>query len=260
MGRGAPGAFAIVAAISLSATRALAASDSDQCIDANSKAQLLRREGKLESARTQLALCLSAGCPPPVRQDCAEQLDETGQLYLHQILQGVVRMRALIDDLLAYARVGAEAGATEPVSCVDVMCTVTEALSLSIAASGAELVVGELPTVSGPSGDLFQLFSNLVGNALKFVAPGERPHVEVDARWERDSWHFTVSDNGIGIEPQNRERVFRMFKRLHPVHAYEGTGIGLAICEKVVQRRHGRIWIDGAPGGGSVVHFTLPSV
>jgi light-regulated signal transduction histidine kinase (bacteriophytochrome) len=170
-----------------------------------------------------------------------------------------VRMRALIDDLIAFSRAGAQTTTAEPVDCAGVMRTVTEALSLTVVNTGAEVTVGELPVVSGPSGDLFQLFSNLVGNALKFVAAGVRPRVAVDADAEEEGWHFAVTDNGVGIAPDKRDRVFRMFQRLHPADAYDGTGIGLAICQKVVQRRGGRIWIEAAAGGGTAVHFTLPA-
>ena len=228
--------------------------------------QLVRSNTELE----QLASVLSHDLNEPLRvvggfarllaEDCADHLDDTGRAYVHHITQGVFRMRALIDDLISYARVGADTTTSEPVDCGAVMRAVADALSLTVANTGAELTVGELPVVGGPGGDLFQLFSNLVGNALRFVAAGVRPLVAVDAHAEGDGWHFTVRDNGIGIDPDRRERVFRMFQRLHPSDAYDGTGIGLAICRKVVQGRGGRIWIEGAPQGGSVVHFTLPAL
>lgn len=226
--------------------------------------QLLRSNHELQ----ELASVLSHDLNEPLRviggfarlltEDWADRLDHEGRLYLRQIVEGAARMRALIDDLLCYARVGVEPGSPEPVDCAAVMRAVADALSLTIERTGAELIVGELPTVSGPGGDLFQLFQNIVGNALKFVAGGVSPRVEVAACARDAEWHFTVTDNGIGIAPRDRERVFRMFQRLHPADAYEGTGIGLAICEKVVHRRGGRIWLDGSPAGGSVVHFTVP--
>ena len=228
--------------------------------------QLVRTNAELE----QLASVLSHDLNEPLRvvagfarllaEDCSDHLDDTGQAYLHHITLGVIRMRALIDDLIAYARVGADTTTGEPVDCGAVMRAVADALSLTLANTDAELSVGDLPLVGGPGGDLYQLFSNLVGNALKFVAAGVRPRVAVDSRAEDDRWHFTVTDNGIGIDPARRERVFRMFQRLHPADTYDGTGIGLAICQKVVERRGGRIWIEGAPQGGSVVHFTLPAL
>ena len=228
--------------------------------------QLVRTNAELE----QLASVLSHDLNEPLRvvagfarllaEDCADHLDDTGRSYLHHITQGVIRMRALIDDLIAYARVGADTSTSEPVDCGAVMRAVADALSLTIANRDAELSVGDLPVVGGPGGDLFQLFSNLVGNALKFVAAEVRPRVAVDCHAEGDRWHFTVADNGIGIDPARRERVFRMFQRLHPADTYDGTGIGLAICQKVVERRGGRIWIEGAPQRGSVVHFTLPAL
>ncbi|HVS44159.1 MAG TPA: ATP-binding protein, partial [Candidatus Dormibacteraeota bacterium] len=228
--------------------------------------QLVRTNAELE----QLASVLSHDLNEPLRvvagfarllaEDCSDHLDDTGQAYLHHITLGVNRMRALIDDLIAYARVGADTTTGEPVDCGAVMRAVADALSLTLANTDAELSVGDLPVVGGPGGDLYQLFSNLVGNALKFVAAGVRPRVAVDSRAEDDRWHFTVTDNGIGIDPARRERVFRMFQRLHPADTYDGTGIGLAICQKVVERRGGRIWIEGAPQGGSVVHFTLPAL
>ncbi len=145
-----------------------------------------------------------------------------------------------------------------------VVARVLETLGNRIDPSGARFSVGFLPTVAGDSGQLESLFQNLLGNALKYQPPGQRPMITLDARWEAPHWHLTVADNGIGIAPRHAERVFVIFQRLHRGDAYEGTGIGLAVCRKIVQRHGGRIWVPGADvdtgnGTGSVFHIKLPA-
>jgi light-regulated signal transduction histidine kinase (bacteriophytochrome) len=185
-------------------------------------------------------------------------LDDTGRKYLGLVTRGAERLKTLIDDLLVFSRLNS---VQEPLRPLDVREPVREALSrltASIEASGARVEVGELPTLPGDEGELTQLFQNLIGNAVKFRRPDAPPVVRIDAREEGDLWHFRVSDNGIGIEPQYVERVFELFQRLHLRDRYEGTGLGLSIVRKIVERHGGRVWLESEPGVGTTVHFTLP--
>ena len=133
-----------------------------------------------------------------------------------------------------------------------------ENLQTSIQESAAEITHGELPTVRADGTQLAQLFQNLIGNALKFRGEAP-PKIRVDARREHDSWHFSVRDNGIGIDSKDQDRIFLIFQRLHRRQQYPGTGIGLAICKRIVDRHAGRIWVESDPGQGATFHFALPT-
>jgi light-regulated signal transduction histidine kinase (bacteriophytochrome) len=163
----------------------------------------------------------------------------------------------LIQDLLAYSRVDRQGKSFTPTDCNEVMRRVLMNLKVAIDESGAKVSSDPLPTVSGDAVQLMQLFQNLVGNAIKFRRDSQ-PRVHVGAQAEGDLWHFTVKDNGIGIAPENFERVFALFQRLHTRQKYPGTGIGLAICQKIVERHGGRIWIASELGQGTTFHFTVP--
>jgi light-regulated signal transduction histidine kinase (bacteriophytochrome) len=164
-------------------------------------------------------------------------------------------MSALLDGLLAYSRVGR----IEEWRIIDVsalVAEVLEGLGEQIADSDGEVVAEGLPTVEGDWVQLAQLFQNLIANALKFRGEAP-PRVEISADREGDAWRFRVADNGIGIDPRNRDRVFEMFQRLHTRDAYPGTGVGLAIARKIVERHGGRIWVEPGPERGTVFHFTI---
>ena len=162
-------------------------------------------------------------------------------------------MRVLVDDLLAYARVGHSGRRPEPVDAAAVIHRLAPA-----AAPQAELHVGRLPVIQARPRELEQLLGNLMGNAAKFVAPGVRAVIDVSAAREGDCWRFEVADNGIGVPPPLADRIFGMFQRLQRADDYPGTGIGLAICHKVVAAAGGRIWVQPRDGGGSVFAFTWP--
>jgi len=173
-------------------------------------------------------------------------------------VDGASRMGALINDLLAYSRLGAKGPELAPTSCEEALKRALANLQASIADSHAEVTHTALPLVTGDQSQLTQLFQNLIGNALKFRA-SRPPRVQVWAEQQDGHWAFGVSDNGIGIEPQYAEKIFTVFQRLHTREEYPGTGIGLALCKKIVERHGGKIWVESQPGQGSTFRFTLPA-
>ncbi|MGH9277640.1 MAG: sensor histidine kinase, partial [Acidimicrobiales bacterium] len=187
-------------------------------------------------------------------------LDERGREFIGWISASAARMEALIDALLEYARVGA---APEPVP-VDLECVVEDAvgrLGAEIARTGATVTWDPLPVVAGEPGRLTQVLQNLVANAVRFVAEGTAPVVHITAHREDDPgapWCVSVTDNGIGVDAVQREAIFALFKRLHAQDRYDGTGVGLAICRRIVEMAGGRIWVEPAEGGGSTFRFTVP--
>lgn len=188
----------------------------------------------------------------------AGKLDNDAEEYLRFTHDGVVRMRQLIDDLLAFARVGTRGKPFEPVEVGDVIDQAVGNLEAAIAAKGAVVTHGPLPRIDGDRGQLVQLFQNLIGNGLKFHGSGP-PHIRVEAVREATAWRFSVQDDGIGIAPEYQGKIFLMFQRLHTREEYEGSGIGLAICKRVVERHGGQIGVEstGRPGHGSRFWFTV---
>ena len=167
-------------------------------------------------------------------------------------------MQDLVQDLLVYSRVESASRPVEPVDCDQLMANVRESLAGLLAESGGTIRCAALPVVMGDSHQIFQLLQNLVNNGLKFSGEGVSPMVSVSAERTAEGWLFRVADNGIGIEPEHHERIFEMFRRLHPRAAYPGTGIGLALCRKIVNRHGGRIWVESEPGQGATFCFVLP--
>jgi len=183
------------------------------------------------------------------------RLDEKADRYIRYAVDGATRMQGLINDLLVYSRVG-RAGEGRAMDAGEVLAEALARLELAVSRAGATVEAGPLPRVVAEPTELLQLFQNLVSNALKFRRD-EAPRVRVSAARAGSRWVIAVADNGIGIEPGYFERVFVVFQRLHPAGAYPGTGIGLAICKKIVERNGGRIWVESAPGRGSTFFFTL---
>ena len=188
----------------------------------------------------------------------AGQLDAEANTLIEFAVGGAKRMEALIKDLLAYARVGARSREPVPTDAGAAMAQALENLQESIQETGAEITHGELPTVRADPSQLAQLFQNLLGNAMKFRSEAP-PKIRVDARCKGGDWRFSVSDNGIGIDPKFQDQIFDVFRRLHRREQYDGTGVGLAICKKIVDRHGGQIWVESQPGKGATFHFTLPT-
>jgi PAS domain S-box-containing protein len=185
------------------------------------------------------------------------RLDSDADEFIGYTVEGVAQMQALIDGLLAYSTAGSAHYACEPVDCSDVVWRVLRALEVSISEASAEIAVEPLPVVMGDATHLAEVFQNLISNAIRF-ADIEAPRIRISAEREPRAWCFSVADNGIGIEPQHRQRIFEMFRRLHSRRDYPGTGIGLTICKKIVERQDGGIWVEANPDGGSIFRFTLP--
>jgi PAS domain S-box-containing protein len=187
----------------------------------------------------------------------ADNLQGDAQEFMHYIVDGAARMKQLIEDLLAYSRVGTRGKDFKPVPLEAPLRRAVTNLRAAIEESGAAVTWDPLPTLDIDELQIGQLFQNLIGNALKFRGPSV-PRVHVASSEKESEFEITVSDNGIGIEPAYFERIFMVFQRLHTMGEYPGTGIGLAICKKVIERHGGRIWVTSTPGEGSQFHFTLP--
>ncbi|HEV8712378.1 MAG TPA: PAS domain S-box protein [Candidatus Binatia bacterium] len=186
------------------------------------------------------------------------KLDATADKYINFAVESAKRLQALIRDLLAYMRVGGTALEYTAVDCEVLLQHTLGDLQGVIEESRAAVTHDPLPTVHGNAGLLGLVFQNLIGNALKFRG-ATPPHVHISARRDDCQWLFSVRDNGIGLDPRQAERIFQVFERLHARNAYPGTGIGLAICKKVVEQHGGRIWVDSEPGKGATFSFTLPA-
>jgi chemotaxis family two-component system sensor kinase Cph1 len=184
----------------------------------------------------------------------AEKLDETADEYISFAVDGASRMQGLIHALLEYSRVG---NAYESASLEDVLEQALGNLGVALQERGAKVTHGPLPTMIIDEVLVRQLFQNLIGNAIKFC--GDKiPEVHVGAEQREEDWLITIRDNGIGMDPESKERIFEIFQRLVPREEYEGTGIGLSVCKKIVERRGRRIWVDSELGVGSTFSFTIP--
>jgi signal transduction histidine kinase len=188
----------------------------------------------------------------------SEKLDENGLKFIGYACEGAQRMQVLIQDLLAFSRVGRKEGALAGVNCNQIMREVMQVLGGAMEESKATVTYSDLPEVWADTTQMMQLFQNLIGNAIKFRGK-EPPTISVQAETKDRDWLFSVSDNGIGIAPENAEQIFAVFQRLHARTEYPGNGIGLAICKKIVERYGGKIWVESQLGSGSSFKFTLPS-
>ena len=185
------------------------------------------------------------------------RLDAKGQEYVAGAFEGALRMEQLINDLLNFSRVGTHGGQFVPTSLEVPLQHALRNLQVSLQSVEAGVTHDALPTLAVDATQLMQVFQNLIGNALKFR--GEQPpQIHVGATQQDRRWIVSVRDNGIGIEPQYYERIFQLFQRLHTRKQYPGTGIGLAICKRIVERHGGAIWVESQPGQGSTFYFSIP--
>jgi PAS domain S-box-containing protein len=187
-----------------------------------------------------------------------DRLDDDAREFIGFAVDGAKRMQALINDLLVYSRIGQREEVHGRVDLNDIVARELKSLEVAIREADAVVEVARLPVVTAEGGQMGQLFLNLIGNALKFRRPGVRPTIGITAERGADSWTITVSDNGIGMDPQYRERIFQIFQRLHTRSEYPGTGIGLAICKRIVDGHGGTIAVETAQGAGSKFKITLP--
>ncbi|OEU48639.1 MAG: hypothetical protein BA871_05390, partial [Desulfuromonadales bacterium C00003096] len=186
------------------------------------------------------------------------KLDSDADDFIGFAVDGAKRMQVLINDLLVYSRVGTRGKPFEPTNCEDVLEQVLANMEVTIGESGVVVTHDSLPTVVADVSQLVQLFQNLISNALKFRGE-DAPRVHVAAEQKDGDWLFFVADNGIGIDPEYFERIFVIFQRLHGRDEYSGTGIGLAVCKKIVERHGGRMWVESEPGQGATFYFTIPA-
>ena len=189
-------------------------------------------------------------------EEAGGRLGGEGKGLLEQARQSAARLETMVDGVLSWARIESRGRSFAPVDLAALAARVVERLRAESAAADAEISVGALPTLPGDEAQLEQLLYNLLDNALKFRG-AEPPRVEIDALDAGDAWQLRVRDNGIGLDPKNGERIFAMFQRLHTAGERPGTGIGLAVCRRVVARHGGRIWVESRPGAGATFHFTL---
>ncbi len=181
---------------------------------------------------------------------------EKAKDHLNRIIAASKRMQKLISALLSYARIETRAKAPKYCDTASIVQDAISDLSDSIKIAEAEIVVGDLPDVMADASQLSQVFHNLIGNALKYRR--EKPHIEISAKHDKHFHHFCVTDNGIGIDSRFADRVFVIFQRLHNKAQYEGVGIGLSLCKKIIENHGGKIWIQTPPHEGTEIHFTLP--
>jgi len=192
-------------------------------------------------------------------QRYGKSFDEDARQCVQFVHSGAQRMRTLLRDLLSYTQLMKFDPPAEPCDANQALRTALANLSGAIAESGAQIEAKPLPTVTVHPAHLQQLFQNLIGNAIKYRSNDKEPRVAIEAERDKGNWIFSVADNGIGIEPQYQERIFLVSTRLHTDEKYPGSGIGLAICHRIVEKYRGSIWVDSEPGTGSTFRFTLPA-
>jgi light-regulated signal transduction histidine kinase (bacteriophytochrome) len=186
-----------------------------------------------------------------------DKLDDNAKEFIQYAVDGAKRMQRLVNDLLAYSRVASHHKVQRQVNTENVLRRALSNLEWRIAESKAKITHGPLPHLTVDETQLLQLFQNLIGNALKFNQ--QHPEIQIGVFNQGSMWRFSVQDNGIGMKEEELERIFKPFQRLHTREEYEGTGIGLALCRRIVERHGGQLWVESQVGQGSTFFFTLPS-
>lgn len=229
-------------------------------------AELTRSNAELEqfayvaSHDLQEPLRVIAGYVHLLEERYGDRIDQEGREFIAFTTDAVHRMRMLINDLLDYSRVESDGNPFEHVDCNRALSNALADLGVSIQETGAEITSDPLPEFSGDPVQISQLLENLIANAIKFRQDDESPKIHVSCHRNDTNWQLSVSDNGIGIRPRYQDRIFGMFKRAHKRSKYPGTGIGLAMCSKIVERHGGTIWVESEVDEGSTFHFTIPPV
>ncbi len=251
----------------------MAETDGTQPPEAKSVEALRTRVGVLEADLQELVYVASHDLTEPLRMVTSylgllqrrygQQLDETAGEFIHYAVDGAERMRALLDDLLRYSRVGGEEPVRQEVDVEAVLGAVLRSLEPALADTGATVeVVGELPRIMADEVQLGQLLQNLIANAAKF-RPRERPN-RITVGFARDeairAWRLSVADDGIGMDPKHLDRIFQVFQRLHAREEFAGTGIGLAVCRRIADRLGGTITVESQPDAGSTFHVLIPDI
>ncbi|MDQ7016586.1 MAG: ATP-binding protein [Gammaproteobacteria bacterium] len=223
---------------------------------------LLRSNAELE----QFAYIASHDLQEPLRtvtsflqllqSNCGNELSSEGKQYIDFAVQGSNRMKMLVNGLLEFSRLSSQEKELNEVDSGAVLLAVLENLELSIGDSGALIEYGQLPMVMADSHQLQLLLQNLISNSIKYRCEGDLK-IRLNAEWLEGFWRFSVMDNGIGMEPQHFDRIFKIFQRLHAQGEYSGVGIGLAMCKKIVERHAGKIWVESDVGVGATFYFTL---
>ncbi len=198
-----------------------------------------------------------ATCLQLLQKKYWNNLDSDADEYIHHAVEAAVRMKDLIHALLEYSRVGTRGKPLEPVDCEQILGKALKNLASVISEAEAVITHDPVPTVAADDTQLLQVFQNLIQNAIKFRR-NEPPKVHVSAIRNKDDWVFSVKDNGMGIDSRHLDRIFVIFQRLVKRSEYEGTGMGLAIVKKVVERHRGRVWVESEPGAGTTFYFTIP--
>jgi PAS domain S-box-containing protein len=200
-----------------------------------------------------------AGCLQILQRRYEKQLDANAEELITLAVEGAQRLQMLIEALLAFSRVGTRGAQLKQVECDRAVDAAQKNLAVAIEESGAVITRDPLPTLLGDLTQLTLLFQNLIGNAIKFRRKEQPPRIHIGAETKGDHWTLSVRDNGIGIDQHYFDRIFEIFQRLHTRQEYPGTGIGLAICKKIIERHGGRIWVESSPQQGSTFFFNLPN-
>jgi PAS domain S-box-containing protein len=220
--------------------------------------QELEEFASVASHDLQEPLRMISGYLKLIVQRYQDRLDQDGQEFIAFAVDGAQRMQAMINDLLSYSRVTTQGKTFSLIETEAVLQRALLNLKVAVDEAGARVTHEAMPAAMGDERQIERLFQNLIGNGLKYRRPGDVPEIHVSAQKKDSEWVFGIRDNGIGIDPKYFDRIFGIFQRLHTREQYAGTGIGLAVCKKTVERHGGRIWVESEEGKGATFYFTLP--